>query len=482
MTGLGITEYEQVRAYRTIYSGHHDCDPEILVSIANTKRFLERWVADESFRAEVLVDAQSAADRHGIPVDAEAIRPLWDPGSPLDLVNVAASVQHYRAYCREKLAMRDRMRIEDGEPDHPLFRKWRQRQINRFFRQVPLAEAAAVVHAPFAVELNHGCSVGCWFCGVAAPPLSASFAYTPDNARFWQEVLQELHTVIGTGAQTGFCYWATDPLDNPDYEHFLRDFDREFNRYPQTTTAQPLRDIPRMRAILAQTTERRPMINRFSTLSLPMFNAVHRQYTAMELLHVEIVCQQPQSIAIKAQAGRARNVLIPSPPGETLDHSTQRHSTIACVSGFLINMPLGEVRLISPVPASERWPLGYRVYGQASFTDIASFRRAINGLISSGMRDSLRIEDIVGIAEDLEIACEDNVVSIHSDRFCHKFTDCENNEALLKLLQRLRTAPAAVEDLMIELQPVCALPRTFQLLNLLLNIGLIDDEQFISKC
>lgn len=479
MTVAAVKEFAQPLEYRSIYSAPYDCDHEILVSIANTKRFLERWVADEQFRAEVLLDAQAAADRYGIAVDAEAIRPLWDPASPLDLGNVAAPVDYYREYCREKLAMRDQMRIEDGEPEHALFRKWRQRQINRFFRQVPLAEAVAVVHAPFAVELNQGCSVGCWFCGVAAPPLSATFAYTPENAKLWQDILSELHAVIGAGAQTGFCYWATDPLDNPDYEHFLSDFQREFDRFPQTTTAQPLRDIPRMKALLATTTAQRPMINRFSTLSLPMFNAVHRLYTAEELLHVEIVCQQAESIATKAHAGRARHAPPSRQHGLTFDPSTQRHSTIACVSGFLINLPLGEVRLISPVPASDRWPLGYRVYGQASFSDIVSFRDAITGLIASGMRDSLRLDDVVSIESDLDFKLENNVVSVRSERFCHSFRDCEDSDTLLMLLKRLQLGPVSVEQVMVELQARCALPRIFRLLNLLLNVGLIDDEQFI---
>ena len=480
MTVLETTESRQRNKGLGIYSGIHHCDPEILFSIANIKRFLERWVADEEFRAEALVDAQAAADSHGILVDAEAIRPLWDPCSTPGLERVPTEVQNYREYCLEKLEMRDRMRIEEGEPSHPLFRKWRQRQINRFFGQVPLAEAVAVVHAPFAVELNQGCSVGCWFCGVAAPPLSSTFAYTAENARLWQEILQTLHNVIGTGAQTGFCYWATDPLDNPDYEQFLSDFEREFKRYPQTTTAQPLRDVQRIKNLLTKTTEKCPVINRFSILSMPMFNAVHRQYTAEELVHVELVCQQPESMATKAHAGRARNLALPSSPSEDQDQTSKGHSTIACVSGFLINLPLGEVRLISPVPASERWPLGYRIYGQATFTDITSFQKAIDELISSCMRQTLRLDDVVSISSGLAISLEDNIVQVRSGGSCYSLRDCEDNDALLKLLDHLKRGPTTVEEVMIKLQPICPMPSIFKLLNLLLSIGLIDDEQFIA--
>jgi len=480
MSTIAAKELEQQLEYSPIYSPPYDCHQEILASIANTKRFLERWVADEHFRAEALLDAQKAADRYGIEVDTEAIRPLWDPAGCIEPETVTAEVYYYREYCREKLAMRDQMRIQDGEPDHALFRKWRQRQINRFFRQVPLCEATAVVHAPFAVELNQGCSVGCWFCGVAAPPLSAIFAYTHENSKLWREILSELHSVIGSGAQTGFCYWATDPLDNPEYENFLTDFKREFDRFPQTTTAQPLRDVSRIKELLATTTAERPMINRFSTLSLPMFNAVHQRYTAEELLHVEIVCQQPESMATKAHAGRARQVPSSLEHGLKLESSSQRHSTIACVSGFLINLPQGEVRLISPVPASERWPLGYRVYAKAHFADIDSFRHAISELITSGMRDSLRIGDVVSIDASIRVSIENNAVHVRSERFCHSFQGCEDNDALLMLIERLQKGPCLVEQAMIDLQSTCPLPRLFRLLNLLLNTGLIDDEQFIA--
>jgi radical SAM family RiPP maturation amino acid epimerase len=416
MTGPSTRTALQPGTYVPIYTGDADPDPALLAGIAHTKRFLERWVADDGFRIDVLQGAQAAADRYGIQVDAEAIRCLWDPATPLNPLQVPAPVQHYQEYCKEKLAMRDRMRIKDGEPEHPLFRKWRQRQINRFFRQVNLAEASAVVHAPVAVELNQGCSVGCWFCGVDAPPLSDTFAHTPEQAQLWRGLLRQLHEVIGDGAQTGFCYWATDPLDNPDYEHFLQDFQRQFGRYPQTTTAQPLRDVARTKALLAMTMAERPMINRFSVLSLPMFNAVHRQYSAEELLHVEIVCQHPESVSGKALAGRAR-----SSSALQADSNRQSHTTIACVSGFLINLPRREVRLISPVPASERWPLGYRVYGQTNFRDAADFRRALEELIASGMRDHLRLEDLLSIPDDLELSLEEGIVSVRSERFCHSF-------------------------------------------------------------
>ena len=76
------------------------------------------------------------------------------------------------------------------------------------------------------------------------------------------------HAIVGDAAGRGLCYYATEPLDNPDYECFLVDFHAEFGRVPQTTTAAATRDIERTRRLLRwgqQTFERvlRRMIERY---------------------------------------------------------------------------------------------------------------------------------------------------------------------------------------------------------------------------
>src|SRR5205814_8046857 len=109
------------------------------------------------------------------------------------------------------------------------------------------------------------------FCGVSAGRKGADFLYTPDNARLWRDVLAVLRRVVGPAAATGFCYWATDPLDNPDYERFALDVAEICGRFPQTTTAQPLKDPERTRALLALSVAHGCTINRFSILTLRAF-------------------------------------------------------------------------------------------------------------------------------------------------------------------------------------------------------------------
>ena len=68
-------------------------------------------------------------------------------------------------------------------------------------------------------------------------------ALRAENARLWRAILDHWVDLFGTAAQTGFCYWATDPADNPDYPRFIEDYHAATGNLPQTTTAAPLRDL-----------------------------------------------------------------------------------------------------------------------------------------------------------------------------------------------------------------------------------------------
>lgn len=457
---------------QSVYGADGDLSDSQLQSLAEVKRLLERWSIDDRFREYLRENPASAIASLNLSLVADEVQSLWDPqwiGSESDFSEIA---RLYHSFSREKLVLRDQMRGIDGEPDHPRFKKWRQRQMNRFYRQAGIQEAAGVVHATFAIELNDGCSVGCWFCGVDAPPLTKSYDYTDEQAALWRSVLQALHHTIGKGAQIGFCYWATDPFDNPDYEKFLLDFRSEFGRYPQTTTAQPLRDVDRIRALLHQTSGLEKTINRFSILSRSVLDDVHRKYNARELLHVELVPQNKEAMAVKAHAGRARARTGPSP-------KTPHSSTIACVSGFLINMVRGDVRLISPVPASDRWPLGYRIYGQRSFVDAEGFSNALNELIATGMKRDLSIDDPVLLCNAISASLEGDQVRLDLGRCQYRFDGCANPSLALQLVELLKSGPISVGEVMEKLESEAPLAEIYRLINILFSAGLIDDESFI---
>ncbi len=221
--------------------------------IAHLKRFWERYEADASFRAACKADIQQAVTRDELDVDPDVMALWTDPdASPALAPEDVGDIALYRAYQEAVGEMLDLCFVDD-ESYRPAYSKWRQRQMMRLAFEEGKRRAQMAGHAPFAVELSQGCSVGCWFCCVAAQRLEKTFAYTPDNACLWKGVLHALNYMFGLaeGAQHGFCYWATDPLDNPDYERFIDDYRDTMGQLPQTTTAVAMRDVTRTRALLA---------------------------------------------------------------------------------------------------------------------------------------------------------------------------------------------------------------------------------------
>lgn len=107
-----------------------------------------------------------------------------------------------------------------------------------------------VLYYPVAFELSKGCSVQCPFCGLAASRL-AGIARYEENRLLWHGILAAVLEIIGPAAGMGPCYFATEPLDNPDYERFMAGYREIFGTVPQTTTAAALREPERFRVLLS---------------------------------------------------------------------------------------------------------------------------------------------------------------------------------------------------------------------------------------
>ena len=198
-----------------------------------------------------------------------------------------------------------------------------------------------ITHPILAFELSAGCSIGCWFCGISADRFRGNFPYTRENATLWRDILDHAVDLFGPGAQSGFCYWGTDPSDNPDYPKFLEDYYAITGLLPQTTTAAPLKDMALTREVMRLGEKHRCVINRFSILNLKMFEAVHAAFSAEELLGVELVMQNRESLIAKARVGRAKErqqKLESAGKPASIAGVESEQSTIACASGFLVNM------------------------------------------------------------------------------------------------------------------------------------------------
>lgn len=372
-------------------------DPVLLERLGTVKRFLELWCADPEFRDLANRNSRLAFDQGGLDsglVNPEDLRALYDHEFAVESLNSDTwepplIYSQYRTWCAEKILHREEIRIALASPSRPAHRAWRNRQMKRVLGQLGFRPFQGIVHAPFAVELSDGCSVGCWFCGVSAEKRKRDFPYTEENAALWRGVLEALRNQIGPAASEGFNYWATDPLDNPDYEDFCLDMARILGRFPQTTTAQAQKHIERLRKLLPLSRSNGCAINRFSILSLPILRKVHAAFTPGELLHTELITQNMEANTMQSNSGRARNSNRLEKKSEFVnlnENWREEPGTISCVSGFLINMVTKTVRLVSPTPCCDKWPNGYHVYEEGNFTDAEDFQGLIAGMAARHMQ------------------------------------------------------------------------------------------------
>ncbi|MBL6934070.1 MAG: radical SAM family RiPP maturation amino acid epimerase [Alphaproteobacteria bacterium] len=405
---------DSAKQYQRIFSSRSE---EELRELAHVKRFMERLSADATFRAKLgehVKNPSVVTEEYGIDVDPEDLQPMWNTKHTkhrfTDEMSRWPKAQAWDDYLAEMIANRDLIRDSGStEKTNPRFHAWRERQIRRSASELGVS-AEAIVHPVAAYELSQGCSVGCWFCGISAEKFQGNYPYTPENAALWRGVLQVMVDLFGDAAQTGFCYWATDPADNPDYPKFIEDHYRVTGHLPQTTTAAPLKNLDLTRKVMALHEKYCCITQRFSILSTKILDRVYDTFTPEEMMGVELVMQGKDALMSKAKAGRAeerREKLVAAGKEGKISKLQSDHTTIACVSGFLVNMLSGLVQLVAPTRASPRWPLGYRIYAEARFTTVAEFRAAVEDMIDVFMPESVPASEVVSFRHDLEFSALD---------------------------------------------------------------------------
>jgi radical SAM family RiPP maturation amino acid epimerase len=365
-------------------------DSELSI-IAHAKRFVERYTADPEFRELAEQDCHKAASLYGIKIDPEEIRTLWDPEAGKKYlegeVPLTTTLKLCQRYSEAMSGWMGRRRSCESLT-HPNFQAWWQRQQARNSSELGMTVSSRDVYAPVCIELSEGCTVGCWFCAISAERFRGAFAYTPENRLLWHEALETIRDIIGPAAEVGFCYWATEPFDNPDYEEFIKDYHAIIGSMPSTTTAQAHKDISRARKLLQLWEDYGFTYNHWSLLTIKILDQIHNEFTAEELIWTKLCMLNKESIVKKANAGRAlekikRLAARGEDAREILDELAQ--GTIACVSGFLINMVERKVQLISPCKASDQWPKGYKVYVEGTFSSGKDLRSIMEGMIAEYM-------------------------------------------------------------------------------------------------
>jgi radical SAM family RiPP maturation amino acid epimerase len=388
--------------------------PEEKKLLPHLKRFFECFMGMPSFKTAIeqqlpsniamleawgirgidLSDVYRYMDEHGFENDVSGLSEAYLESFP--------QINLWLQWQKATLEVRDNYIKQPFKANSEDFNAWRERQVKRCKSQMPKKSADAIIHAPLAFELSDGCSRNCPFCGLASEPLRGVYANTEANRHKWQEVIQTLQRYFGEETGKGVCYWATEPSDNADYTAFLNDFGGLTGQYPQTTTAVAAHRIAWIKGLLAnRASHPRTAADRFSVLSEKEFRSILENYTAEELFYVDLILQYSEG-RMRGMAFSGRNKANRDQVAE--DEEVLEDHTIACLSGYLINMVLGTIKLITPCPPSEANPLGYITLSEGTFDsadDVAAF---IDKTVEAHMSQAVFDYGVVKFREDIAYA------------------------------------------------------------------------------
>jgi radical SAM family RiPP maturation amino acid epimerase len=434
------------RYYSSIYQHY---DEPTLQTFSEIKRFIELSLGDKDFRTHLQAASNAPnalkklLESHLLFFNPDELLKISDTPPHISLDETKPLAKAWSAYLQKLLAFRDQIRQTGHTKEtSPRFDQWRNRQMARCEIEMSSSQNNTLVHAVVAYELCNGCRAGCWFCGVSADDFQSYWPHTPDNATLWRDVLTVMKTTFGEATKTGFAYWATDPLDNPDYTDFMKDH-YDINGFtPQITTAVAARDLDFTKRVINAYREHELAPNRFSILTLKALRAIHTAFSPRELLQIELVLQHKNTkLFKKACSGKAREAINKLKGRNQTDKARvltdqmmDDGSTIACVTGFLINLPLRRIRLISPTTPSDQCPNGYITFDEASFQTACDFQENIQTMINDHMSKTPSYDNVAALNPNLSLKTQKTETIIESPYKRFKAPSGSTFEKMLALI------------------------------------------------
>jgi hypothetical protein len=201
-----------------------------------------------------------------------------------------------------------------------------------------------------------------------------------------------------------------------------------------------------------------------------MLDRVHQEFSAEELAFVKLQLQNKETNATMARAGRSREKSLKK--GE-VDIEFPDQGTIACTSGFLINMVDRSVKLISPCNANERWPNGYIVYDRGTFSNGKDLKILLEKMIEDNMSPTLKNDRPVSFRSDLKYESLADGFQLSTRFKTYQFTHQPNLKFLGDLIHKeTKTTQEIVSNL-----KLLDIPSMFTsyYLNLMFEKGVLDE-------
>jgi len=165
------------------------------------------------------------------------------------------------------------------------------------------------------------------------------------------------------------------------------------------------------------------------------------------------------------------------PKGSNGAEEDQDSQTIACVSGFLINLVEKRIRLITLCNASDRWSFGSWVLDDALFYDVSHALEIIEQIIVKHIRETVHRDDHLRFRPDIKI-CN---VQVHwcelSTRWIN-LTFKRSDFLIGRLCELIGKEGFTAKSVVMEFETEYGVSTTknFEVLNLLLQHGVFENE------
>lgn len=490
-------EEKIIGRYQTIISAFTEHELSI---ISQAKRFFECCEGDQAFRqaadtGQFTTEQRNRLKEIGVLFDLSEVSLLWEePKAFLSCINQINQkglqeipteyMELFRPYPvlelwlrysqRKKIQYDEISAIQNLHSPNPPYEKWRRRRIASAESELG-AFNHNIDHPVLAFELSDGCSVQCWFCSFSAGKLTNVLDYK-ENKDYFRSVVQSCVNVLGRiPAGLALLYYATEPYDNPHYIDYMKEFEDLTGSTVCTSTAACAKKEWIDQLVEFYRPRNLPW-PRLSILSAAMLRQVHENHSPEQLRDVSMVIQSKDSERPKVAGGRILEQQNDLRQRSTKDYLQEiiPQGTIACVSGFYINLIQKTIKLVSPCYTSEQWPYGYRVFDEAQFDSDLEFQKTLIDMIDRNMPETLPAGMPLRLRDDLVFRRMENGFDLVSPNQIHHFLDKPVFIAMARILAGpVRTVREASEHLLMEYGQ-----NPFEvsiLLNTLFHRGFLDE-------
>ena len=414
--------------------------PDDIRTIAEVKRFWECYQGDRDFRTVVEAGGEFTAEQRqmlkdiGVTFRPEAMAPLWShrdlvfdglselivrhdtfEDAPSEIHAVLAPYPELSLWMKwrhrvDRMTLLQKLKISSHATLSPEYTAWRARRVAAARNELG-NYGWSLDHPCHAVEMAVGCSVGCGFCAFDAPKLETVFDVSrPENRELVRGVAAGMARVLGWPAAHGMLYWSTEPHDNPHYVRLLELWREMTGAMLCTATARA--GVDWVRDLIGFYTTGPVQWPRVSVLSRNIMRRLHLAFTPLEMRDTTLLMQQKESEELRAKVpgGRDRMLkqLVEADDLRKVDFENlpegfePPQGSIACISGFLVNMVQRTVKLISPCYTTMEYRYGYRVFDEMTFDGPADFEVVLKRMIGRSMAPRAYPEMPVRWRDDLK--------------------------------------------------------------------------------